>query len=366
MNKKTKIFAIIFAAVLIGVGAFFIAQRFNPANSIKQEPIKIGFIGPLSGEAAFGQEFLNAIALSMEDLNASAGYEKYKLITEDSQCDSKKAVDAINKLAEIDQIKYIFGGVCSNETESINPLIDNYGIVSLSFALASSVAKESPNQYIILPPSELNIAAMLDYAKKNNKNNIALIYANTKYCLENEQYLEKEAIENNVKIVAAESYNFGNVTDYKTQLTKIKAQNPDIIFMLPQGFNEPIAIIQQAKELGFNQPIITEETGCAALSMAKEKFENVVCASALAGFDTRSEKFQTFKNKYKQKYGQEPIYGLYQALSYDAMMLFDKAIENKDVKKYLNENKYEGVGGLIKFNSERINIGLTKSNILVY
>ena len=75
MTKTAKI--IIGAIVIIAVIAVGYAIYKNQNRPVSNEPIKIGFIGHLSGEyASYGVPMKNAVQLAVEEVNKNGGINK--------------------------------------------------------------------------------------------------------------------------------------------------------------------------------------------------------------------------------------------------------------------------------------------------
>ena len=74
------------------------------------EPIKIGFIGPLTGDAAaFGSDAINGAKIAVEEINAEGGINgrQISIIAEDARCTGGDAVSAAQKLINIDKVDVI-------------------------------------------------------------------------------------------------------------------------------------------------------------------------------------------------------------------------------------------------------------------
>lgn len=67
------------------------------------------------------------------------------------------------------------------------------------------------------------------------------------------QFFKEAFTKGGGKIVAEESY-LQKDTDFKATLTKIKASNPDIIYV-PGYYQEVGMIVKQAREMGLNVPM---------------------------------------------------------------------------------------------------------------
>ena len=77
------------------------------------EPVKLGFIGPLTGEAAnYGIGAVAAVELAVQEINDAGGINgrPLEIVFEDTVCDGAKASIAVNKLINIDKVPVIVGG----------------------------------------------------------------------------------------------------------------------------------------------------------------------------------------------------------------------------------------------------------------
>ncbi len=89
-----------------------------------QNVIKIGFIGPLTGDYAnYGIMMSNAAKIAIEEKNSNGGIDgkKIVLIAEDSEGKVEKANSAMEKLVSVDKVFALIGGVFSGESLAIAP-----------------------------------------------------------------------------------------------------------------------------------------------------------------------------------------------------------------------------------------------------
>ena len=90
-------------------------------------PIKIGFIGPLTGDvASLGENALIAAQLAVDEINANGGINDrtVELIAEDGSCSGKEASSAAQKLISIDKVVGIIGGLCSSESSAFTGILN--------------------------------------------------------------------------------------------------------------------------------------------------------------------------------------------------------------------------------------------------
>ena len=139
------------------------------------------------------------------------------------------------------------------------------------------------------------------------------------------KYFEEEFVKSGGTVVTKEAY-LQKDTDFKSTLTKMKASNPDVIYV-PGYYQEVSMIIKQARELGMNQPMLggdgwdspklAEVAGAAAL-------ENTYMSNHYASGDS-DPKVKAFEEKYQKKYGAKPE--AFAALGYDSVYILVDAIK---------------------------------------
>src|SRR3989344_5793688 len=73
----------------------------NAINVGQDGKIKIGFMAPLTGDAAsYGQSIQRGFDLALKEANM----ENIEVVYEDSKCDGKESVNAINKLINVNEV----------------------------------------------------------------------------------------------------------------------------------------------------------------------------------------------------------------------------------------------------------------------
>src|SRR3989338_508239 len=104
------------------------------------EPINIGVMLPLSGEAAvMGTPGQRVLQIALKEINDAGGVNGRPLAfkTEDSGCDSDPANKAINKLISVDKVGVVIGLYCSSEVLTAAPVAEQNKVVLLSAGASS-------------------------------------------------------------------------------------------------------------------------------------------------------------------------------------------------------------------------------------
>jgi branched-chain amino acid transport system substrate-binding protein len=126
-------------------------------------------------------------------------------------------------------------------------------------------------------------------------------------------------------VVAFESFTTGDA-DFSAQLTKIQEAGAEFIFT-PQYYNEVALIVQQAHELGFNNPIVGSDSWGSAETVnlcGEDCFGAFFSTHYAAEGATGATK--AFIDEYNAKYGYVP--DDVGALTWDSLNIVKKAIED--------------------------------------
>lgn len=332
----------------------------------ESKDIKIGANFELTGGVAnFGKQTLNGINLAFKQTNAAGGVlgKQLTLVTADNKSEPSEATNSITKLITQDKVVAVLGPVASsNVLATLQVAQDNKIPVVTATATNPKVTVDNGKtrayafRSCFIDPFQGKV--MSDFAVKSLKvKNAAIFIDNSSdYSKGLAEVFEKEFGAAGGKIVAKEAF-LQKDKDFKATLTKIKAANPEVIF-LPAYYEEVGLIVKQARELGINIPIIgtdgfddpklVEIAGAAALN-------NTFFSNHYSAQDTDPE-IQKFVAAYKQEYGQEP--SALAALGYDAgLMLIDaikraNSTEPQKIRDALEQTKNLRVStGIITLNA---------------
>ncbi|MBU1136509.1 MAG: ABC transporter substrate-binding protein [Nanoarchaeota archaeon] len=352
MNKKNLIVVGIVAILVLIVINLIV---FSPSK----EAIEIGIIAPLTGgPALWGQGSVNMIQMATEEINANGGINgrDVQLIIEDGKCSPQDAVNAVNKLIQVDQVKFILGGHCSPETTAIVPIINEKKVFLLAGVTSTDDAVSSSKYAFRTSPPTLDQAkkvADVAYDKYGYKK-IALITEEAAYSKSFTTDLKKT-----FKGTIAEELNYvPGEKDFRTGLAKIKAESPDAIWISPQDPNEAVLILNQMKELDMMDIPLFGNTVFIS-SDVYDKSGGLLPSNAFTitlFADPTSQKSILVQEKYQDKFGTTIPYNLYYvSAAYDATYMLKDALEDcgEDVDcvtEYFNNlADYDGVSGKFTF-----------------
>jgi branched-chain amino acid transport system substrate-binding protein len=251
MNKTTKTILWLVVVIIILVGIWYGVSR-KPIAPTTKEPIKIGTILPLTGEAAvWGENVKTGIELAKEEINKKGGINgrKLEIIYENGQCDSKTGVSAAQKLITVDKVQVIIGEICSSVTLAIAPIAKQNKVVLITPASsADSISQAGEYIFRNYPRNSQFLDKIIELIEKLNKKKITILFVNNDYGVGLKDYaLQKISKE---KIVLVEGHD-QKETDFRTTLTKLKSINPDAV-ILATYYEDGALILKQAKEMKIN------------------------------------------------------------------------------------------------------------------
>ncbi len=296
------------------------------------EKYTIGSILPLTGDgAAYGIPLQRTVEYTINQLNEKGGIngKKLEIIYEDGKCSGKDASSAANKLINIDKVKIILGGFCSSETLGAAPLAENAKVVMLSPGSSSPAITDAGDFIFRNWPSDKSQAKLLaEKANQMGLKKVGIIGEKSDYAVG----LSTAFIQTFTGLggqTVLEEY-LSDDSDFKTQLTKLKGENLDGLFINPQTPDKGELIVKQLQELSFKpkQMFVNEVITTYPQLVEKygEFFEGTVGADV--AFDENQPEVQKMKDWYKQKYGSDLPYVSFAATGYDAIYIISEAIVN--------------------------------------
>ena len=277
----------------------------DPTPTPTPEPFRIGVMESLTGPGeTYGTVANQAKQMAVDEINAAGGVNGHmlELVVEDSKCNAQDAITAYNKLTDVDGVKIILGTSCSGAMLGAAPLAEKEGVVMFS-GLATNPDIAEAGDYIFrtaMSDAQLGIDTgnllWADGVRKLATLNEATDYAEG-VRRESVAQFEKRGGE----VVAEERYS-SDVTDFRSQLTKLFGANPDALHVAAQAEFAGGTIVKQARELGFDGPIYSDVVvaGATALEIAGDAATGVI--AVIADLDPVNNKAQEVLKNFKAKY----------------------------------------------------------------
>ncbi len=268
------------------------------------EPIKVGWIGSLTGDqAVWGTCEFNTVKMMVEEVNANGGWlgRQVEAVGYDTKGDSMEAVNAVKRLTSQDKVVAIIGPNASGQAIAISSVLEEAQVPEIATVATNpkvTVAEDGsvkPYNFRVcfIDPYQGAVAAGYAFDKLGFENAAILYDVADEYSQGLTEFFEKTFEEKGGTIVAKEAFKFGDV-DFRPQLSKIKEANPDVIFM-PYFFKEVALSAKQAREVGIEAPLMGGDgwTSEQLLEMAGSAVEGSYVVNHLDFEDPDVQDFKT-------------------------------------------------------------------------
>lgn len=348
MNKTTKLIIgviIILTVIVIGWSIYK-----SQVKLVSTEPIKIGVIVPLTGEAAtYGDVWKKGVELAVEKIENEYGI-KIEAVYEDSQMLPANTVTAAQKLINIDKVKAIVIG-SSRETLAAAPVAENNKILLMSAATSPEITKAGDYVFRIYPSDLYQGNDLADLAAKKGYTKLAVLAVLDDYGKGLTEVFKTRVEKEGGKVEIVENFIPEGAMDFRTQLTKIAGIKPEAVLILAYKIHYP-SILKQMQELNIHIPILASEAmyDPDVLKNVGKLAEGILLTNYT---EPKTKEYEEFVLLHKEKYDTEQ--GAFSAGFYDNTILVLKAlIENKgdveQAKNWLyNVKDWHGATGTTNF-----------------
>ena len=295
------------------------------------ETIKIGLAFPMSGTAAMaGKYSTHGADVLKEELGGkiTVGDKEYpvEFVTMDTEGSEEKTTNVYQKLIEEEKVIAIVGPDSSKCMLAAAPIAQNAKCPAIT-TFGTNTAVTEVGNYIFracfIDPIQGSVAAA--YCEQQGYKTACIMFNNA------DAYAVglKDAFVENFKgeVLAIEEYSGADVKDYNVQLTKLAAQNPDVL-LLPNLNVELGLQIQQARTAGLNCPIICGDSADTpdVANVAGPAIEGVAYVSAFSAEST-DEAAKNFVDAYVKLYPDE-LPNSNAELTYETAKMVVWAIQN--------------------------------------
>ncbi len=331
----------------------------------QEQVVKIGHVGPLSGQIAhLGKDNENGARMAIDVHNpkgVTIGGKKIKFVlqAEDDGANPQQATAAAQKLADA-KVNGVIGHLNSGTTIPASKIYNDAGIPQISPSATNP--KYTMQGYkgafrVVANDGQLGGALGRFTASDIKAKRIAIIDDRTAYGQGVADEFAKAAKAAGLTIVGRQ-YTTDKATDFNAILTAIKGKSPDLIFF---GGMDAVGgpMLRQMKQLGISAKFMGGDGICTeqlpSLAGAGMSDGQVVCAEAGGVEESQKKIVEKFRSDYKKKFGVDVK--LYAPYVYDAVMVMVAAMQKAnsvEPAKYLPELakiNYEGVTGKIEFDA---------------
>ena len=224
-----------------------------------QETLKIGAPQPMTGpDAPFGDKFKKAYSLAVDEINSKGGVNgrKLEVIIEDHQAKNPLAATVTEKLITQDKVLILTGGRASGQAIEVASiaqrlktpyLVDHPSADAITAKGFEWVFRQNPTGSIYPEAFQKFITDVPGAMPRS----VAVVYDNSLFGKTIGNALMTFLKSKNVPIVNDEAYPV-NTLDFKPIMTKVKANNPDMLLIIAVATTDAILMTRHAKEIGIN------------------------------------------------------------------------------------------------------------------
>jgi len=329
--------------------------------------VKIGFINSITGpEAPIGESLTNGLELALEDLGKKG--VKLQVLRQDDTGKPQVSMSALEQLATGDDVAMVVGPYSSACANAVAKQAQSYKVpLLIPVASKEEITKQGYDWVFRLNAPAHNYAdSLIDAALAFGKpKTIAFIYESTDFGSSVSSLGKDYATKKGLKVVADEAYQKG-APDYRSTLTKIKAQNPDLVFMVSY-VADAILLMRQSREVGLKpQAFLGGGAGFDTAQFESEKdISNLVFSVTQWTPDAGGPGSEEFQKRYTTRFGKKPTY--HAACAYAATMIVGDVAakaggDRKKIRDALASGAWNGILGDVKFQTYE---GFTNQNRLV-
>jgi branched-chain amino acid transport system substrate-binding protein len=341
--------------------ASFLALALCASAHAQQQPVKIGYIGTLSGPAAaLGKDVLDALKLAAQQRGGRLGGVQVEFIPYDDQLKPDVGVQGVGQLMGRDNVRIIVGTIFSNVLMAIaKPVIEKNGILISPNAGPSPLAGKDchPNIFAVGFQNEEIYEPVGKYMSERGIKRVSVLAPNYQ--------AGKDAVSGFKRTfkgeIVQELYTGIQQLDFGAELTQLRTAKPDAVFVFYPG-GLAINFVKQFADAGLKGSLPLY-SGFALVDATVRKAQG----DAALGIETAGnwspdlpvEANKSFVAAYRAAYGREP--SDYAAFGYDTGLLLDSALaavkgdvsDPVKLRAALRKADFKSVRGNFKFGNNQ-------------
>ncbi len=333
----------------------------EPAEKADVRELKLGVIGPLTGEGAeYGQSVLAGVRLAIEEINSKGGIrgKKIELVSYDNRGELEATIEGVSHLIDDEHVVAILSSPTGWSTFAPTHQINQTRTLFFSVGTKRNIERSGVYIFRVGLPDKIAVEELIKLTTERlGYRNYALVTSSViDYSLAR-SYLFKNAIlnEGGRVVLEADTYNTyegRNEVDRVAQKIKNTAGIDAIVYT--GNAEEGGQFVKELRRIGVKLPVIGTEVFAerAFVEGAGDAIRGTIFYTAYAPeFDERTKHFA---RSYRKATGREP--DVFSALAYDTSLLIARAIEKADstvpsqvMEALLNIEDFRGITGRMSF-----------------
>ena len=325
--------AVLLAAMTAGCGGGGGAKKPADNKAAVAEAL-IGANYELTGNvASYGQAALAGGKMAVDEINKAGGIngKKLRIVEADNKSEPSESGNAATKLISQNKLIGIVGPATSGCTMAAEPIVTASKlpvVAPTATAESITVGKDGKTRQFVfracfIDPFQGKVMAA--FANQKLKVKTVAIYRDNSsdYSKGLAEAFKKNFEAAGGKIVAEEAY-LAKDMDFKAGLTKLKATNPEAIYV-PGYYEEVGKIVKQAREIGLEVPMMGGDgwDSPKLIEIAGAKALNKTYYSSAYSADDTDPSTQRFIKAFKEKYQKDPDF--FSMMGYNTVLILADA-----------------------------------------
>ncbi len=296
------------------------------------EPIRLGFVGSLSGRVSdLSVSGRDGALLAIEQFNKEGGLEgrPLHLLTRDDGHDREQAREVVRELIE-KEVVGIIGHMTSSMSRATFHLTNQEQVLMLSPTTSTSFLEGRHDFFMrVFPGHRIETRALAEYIyNEEGIERLGVLYdlSNHEYTVDWYSHFRKEYTGLGGNISASTPFSSGTEFSYNMVVERVLAHQPEGVVLISGGVDAG-RFAQQFRKAGYEKPLFG-----AAWSKTYELIHHG--GRAVEGFKivhyfdpgADNKEYLAFRESYLERFGREPEFGSF--FGYEAARVLIWALEN--------------------------------------
>jgi branched-chain amino acid transport system substrate-binding protein len=300
----------LFRLTRAAVAAATLGTAMLSLPALAQNTIKIGLITDKVGFAkAYAEPVAAGVTFAVKEINSKGGLlgRQIELMVEDDQAKPDVSATVARKLVDAGAVFILSVSLtpATQQAQSVTKDSKTPHLTPSNSGDTLTTQVDNPNFWQTGPLASTQIATLLSYAKNKNYKRVALISENSDLGQLTNRFFKAGLEKAGIQIVAEEVVAGGSTTA-DPQMQKIRAANPEALFMTGVATSPNLLILKSYRQLGLKTPVLANYNMSVPVYMtaAKGLLDGIVFVDA---FDPAKPETKRFVEAYKKDTGTEPF-----------------------------------------------------------
>lgn len=323
----------------LAVAGLSAALGLTLAACSDERPLKIGYIGGLSGRVAdLGIAGRDGVIMAVEERNRAGGIagRKLELVVRDDQQKTESAKRAIEELSA-EQVAAIIGPMTSSMAVTVKPMVDSAQTVLISPTAKTTLLSAQDDFFFRVTTSlSRNAQQLAEYIVDDlNLQKIAVVYdlSNRDFTENWFDHFTMELQAKGAQVIAAETFTSQPEIYFMPIAERVLAAEPEGVLLISNAIDTAL-FAQQIRKLGSQLPLFSSEWAFTTdlLSFGGRAVNGM---RSFHSFNVNSDEaaYLDFKRKFTKRFGYEPSFAT--VLAHDAATCLFAGLERNPAREGL-------------------------------